>query len=240
MLGMRSLLLDDVRQGSVVVDAGANMGDFTIFFAAAAGPTGAVYAFEPQARMYQLLCTNMIINGLLQIQPMRNALSHEPGQLQLSGKVTDGSAGGMAYKDADRNDKVNLNYGGMRLGVGGETVQAITLDSLNLTDVSLIKVDIQGAEKPMFYGAQETIKRNLPVIAYEKQELAMAAAVDAELHLPQHVKDFNVEVFLKALGYTTQDAGYDNIMWPAGRQWGTSGATATGRRRMLALPPRRR
>jgi hypothetical protein len=41
--------------------AGANMGDFTVFFAAAAGPSGAVYAFEPQARMYQLLCTNMII-----------------------------------------------------------------------------------------------------------------------------------------------------------------------------------
>jgi hypothetical protein len=28
----------------------------------------------------------------------------------------------------------------MRLGLGGETVQAITLDSLNLTDVSVIKV----------------------------------------------------------------------------------------------------
>jgi hypothetical protein len=40
---------------------GANMGDFTVFFAAAAGPSGAVYAFEPQARMHQLLCTNMII-----------------------------------------------------------------------------------------------------------------------------------------------------------------------------------
>jgi hypothetical protein len=31
----------------------------------------------------------------------------------------------------------------MRLGLGGETVQAITLDSLNLTDVSVIKVSIK-------------------------------------------------------------------------------------------------
>lgn len=41
--------------------SGANMGGFSMFFAAATGPTGAVYSFEPQARMYQLLCTNMII-----------------------------------------------------------------------------------------------------------------------------------------------------------------------------------
>jgi hypothetical protein len=33
--------------------------------------------------------------------------------------------------------------GGMRLGLGGETVQAITLDSLNLTDVSVLKVGQQ-------------------------------------------------------------------------------------------------
>jgi FkbM family methyltransferase len=41
--------------------AGANMGDFSIFLAAATGPSGVVYAFEPQARMFQLVCTNMII-----------------------------------------------------------------------------------------------------------------------------------------------------------------------------------
>jgi hypothetical protein len=41
--------------------SGANMGDFTIFLAAATGPSGVVYAFEPQARMFQLVCTNMIV-----------------------------------------------------------------------------------------------------------------------------------------------------------------------------------
>uniref|UniRef100_A0A383W593 Methyltransferase FkbM domain-containing protein n=1 Tax=Tetradesmus obliquus TaxID=3088 RepID=A0A383W593_TETOB len=236
-------LMDKVRPGSVVVDAGANMGDFAIFLAAATGPTGVVYAFEPQARMFQLVCTNMIINGLLHMVPMRNALSYEPGELHMSDKVTDGSAGGMEYKDADVNDKVTINYGGMRLGLGGETVPAITLDSMNLTDVSVIKVDIQGAEKLMFYGAQETIKRNLPVVAYESVEAGMATAVDAELQLPQHVKDFNVDTFLKSLGYTTQVFGSDNIGTPP------ANATAGGRRRMLqggsrrrilAVPPNRR
>ncbi|WIA34207.1 hypothetical protein OEZ86_012561 [Tetradesmus obliquus] len=209
--------MDKVRPGSVVVDAGANMGDFAIFLAAATGPTGVVYAFEPQARMFQLVCTNMIINGLLHMAAWSTR--------------------------TDLNDKVTINYGGMRLGLGGETVPAITLDSMNLTDVSVIKVDIQGAEKLMFYGAQETIKRNLPVVAYESVEAGMATAVDAELQLPQHVKDFNVDTFLKSLGYTTQVFGSDNIGTPP------ANATAGGRRRMLqggsrrrilAVPPNRR
>jgi hypothetical protein len=50
-------------------------------------------------------------SGLLNIVSMRNALSYEPGVLHMSDKVTDGSAGGMSYKDADTNDKVNINYG---------------------------------------------------------------------------------------------------------------------------------
>jgi hypothetical protein len=33
-------------------------------------------------------------------------------------------------------------------------------------------------------------RRNLPVIAYEAAEVNMAAAVDKELNLPQHVRDF--------------------------------------------------
>lgn len=49
-----SVLMDYVTPGSVVVDAGANMGSYSAFFAAKAGHKGAVYAFEPQQRMYQV------------------------------------------------------------------------------------------------------------------------------------------------------------------------------------------
>jgi hypothetical protein len=38
----------------VYVAAGANLGLFSIFFAAQTGPKGMVYSFEPQMRMYQV------------------------------------------------------------------------------------------------------------------------------------------------------------------------------------------
>jgi hypothetical protein len=45
---------------------------------------------------------------------MRNALSYEPGELHLSSKVTDGSAGGKAYEDVLKKN-LNINYGGLQL-----------------------------------------------------------------------------------------------------------------------------
>jgi hypothetical protein len=51
----------------------------------------------------------MCCSGLLNIVPLRNALSYKLGVLHMSETVTDGSAGGMIYKDADK--KVNINYG---------------------------------------------------------------------------------------------------------------------------------
>lgn len=43
-----------LRPGSTVVDVGANIGSFSIFFAATTGPSGRVYSFEPQRKMYQV------------------------------------------------------------------------------------------------------------------------------------------------------------------------------------------
>jgi hypothetical protein len=76
------------------------------------------------------------------------------------------------------------------------------------------------------------------VIAYEAAEANMAAAIDKELNLPQHIRDFNIDAFLKSLGYTSQQAGWDMIMRPPSTP--ARAATVSGRRRILAIPPRKR
>ena len=52
-----------LRPGSTVVDVGANIGAYSTMFAAATGPKGRIYAFEPQRKMFQVLCANAIVNG---------------------------------------------------------------------------------------------------------------------------------------------------------------------------------
>jgi FkbM family methyltransferase len=42
-----------------------------------------------------------------------------------------------------------------------------TLDSFGLTEVDLIKIDVDGSEVPLLNGARETLKRNNPIINIE-------------------------------------------------------------------------
>jgi hypothetical protein len=73
----------------------------------------------------------------------------------------------------------------------------------------------------------------------------MATAIDAELQLPQQVKDFNVDTFLKSLGYSIQQLANEDVI---ARPPANGNTPAGGRRmlqsdsrgRLLALPPRRR
>lgn len=54
--------------------------------------------------------------------------------------------------------KDKKNYGGLSIGAGGEEAEAIALDSLNIQNVSFIKVDVQGAEHLMLFGAQVGVR----------------------------------------------------------------------------------
>ena len=42
------------RPGSTIIDVGGNIGSFALFFAAATGPEGHVYSFEPQNKVFQV------------------------------------------------------------------------------------------------------------------------------------------------------------------------------------------
>jgi hypothetical protein len=67
-----------------------------------------------------------IVNSLLHIVPKNLALSYKADTLHMALKVVDGSSAQQAYTDADRSHKP-INYGGMRLGQGGEEVRASQL-----------------------------------------------------------------------------------------------------------------
>jgi hypothetical protein len=56
-----------------------------------------------------------------------------------------------------------------RLGDSGLIAPVITLDSLQLTNVSMIKIDVDGLEDNVLGGARNTIVSNRPVILIEIQ-----------------------------------------------------------------------
>jgi hypothetical protein len=85
-------MLKHVRPGSTVIEAGANFGAYTVFFAEKAGPNGHVVAFEPQNLVHQVLGANMLFNGFNQVQTINGAAYFRDGYVRMMSKVSGGTA----------------------------------------------------------------------------------------------------------------------------------------------------
>jgi FkbM family methyltransferase len=142
-----------VQPGQVIVEAGANLGAHTLFLAQAVGPTGVVFAFEPQRIVFQTLCANLALNEIMNVVARQAALGQEPGTTLVP--AIDYSQSG--------------NFGRLELGQWqtGEAVEVQTLDQLNLPNCHLIKVDVEGMEAAVLEGARLTIERSRPILYVE-------------------------------------------------------------------------
>lgn len=142
-----------VRPGDVVLDAGANIGAHTVFFARATEPKGAVFAFEPQRLVFQLLCANVALNDFIHVWCYPCALGEKPGTILVP---------------TLRPDREN-NFGGLSLEgrTRGEPVQVIRADSLPIASCRLIKIDVEGMELSALKGCTGLIERFGPALYVE-------------------------------------------------------------------------
>jgi FkbM family methyltransferase len=72
-----------VKPGDTIVDAGANIGYYTVIGSRLVGDKGKVYAFEPDPTNFALLEKNVRLNGLTNVVPEQKALSNRKGALKL-------------------------------------------------------------------------------------------------------------------------------------------------------------
>lgn len=141
-----------VKPGSVVVEAGANIGSLTLPLARLVGESGRVLAFEPQRLIFQVLCANMALNAIENVHTINAALGAWPGTIKVPF---------VSYTQA-------TNFGGIGVGgENGETVALATIDSLALQRLTLLKIDVEGAEIGVIEGAADTISRLRPVLFVE-------------------------------------------------------------------------
>ena len=147
------VLLSLLREGDVVVEAGANIGADTVPIARHVGSKGFVVAFEPQRPIFQVLGANLALNGILNVLSIRAAVGSTKSTISVP--LIDYSA--------------PLNFGGVSLVHGGigEQVNVATIDSLQLNRCSLIKADVEGMELDVLVGAAGTIERFQPRIYVE-------------------------------------------------------------------------
>lgn len=164
-----------LKPGDVAVEVGANIGALTVPLAKLVGPTGRVFAFEPQRVVFQTLCANLALNSLTNVIARNEAVGAAAGTLPVPM---------LDYSHA-------ANYGGLPLGpdagwgekenVPTEPVAVVTLDSVQLIRCTLLKIDVEGMEADVLAGAKETIARCRPVLYVENDRVEKAEQLVARL-----------------------------------------------------------
>ena len=147
-----------VKPGSSVLDVGANVGFFTRLFAQWVTNGGRVIALEPEAANYdrlQRMVNRNQFGGV--VDTIQAAVAETSGTLKLA---------------------INpIHPADHKLADQGVSVRALTLDDLLAERawprVSLIKVDVQGAEERVLRGAATTLAKFHPAVFIEIDDAAL-------------------------------------------------------------------
>jgi FkbM family methyltransferase len=136
-----------VRQGTTVVDVGAKSGAYACPFASLVGDgTGMVYAIEHQLDRFSELLANTVMNGVERISCRRLGLSDQAGWVVDPGSDYPSSNGNVFPTS------------------GPGLVEIARLDDFDLTNVSLIRIDVNGTELEVLDGAEMTLASSQPIV----------------------------------------------------------------------------
>lgn len=136
-----------LKPNSAVIDIGANIGNHTLFFAAAC--KAKVYSFEPNPELCTALRQSIALNNL-----DGNVKLHQVG---------------IGAEEGEGNlvviDPRNIGRSKMQSGRG---IAISRIDSFSFAEkITLVKVDVEGMELDVLRGAEATILRDKPLIYVE-------------------------------------------------------------------------
>ena len=136
-----------VRPGATVLDVGAHVGYYTVLSATLAGPSGAVWSFEPNPMNAAFLRRHAEINGLRQVRVTQAAVSDAEG----TARFDFGTGSGTGHLASD----------------GAIEVRTVRLDDVcaaNGIVPRAVKIDVEGAEAAVLEGFAATVDSARPVI----------------------------------------------------------------------------
>src|SRR6266404_903684 len=153
--------------GVVAIDCGANIGVHTIEWAKTMTGWGSVLAIEAQERIFYALAGNISINNCFNARAIHAAIGAESGIIRIPTPdyLKPASFGSLELKRRESNE-----YIGQQIDYSDKSttpVSSITLDSLAMNRVDLLKIDVEGMEIETLTGADNLIKSFGPIIIAE-------------------------------------------------------------------------
>jgi FkbM family methyltransferase len=156
------LLLSN-KERVILYDVGANIGTHTVALAKTFGDRILVRSFEAQRQVYYVLCGNVAINGLDNVQAHHAAVSDQSGKtimIDLPDYTLPNNFGGLELVPAERTDNQYMTK------TQSEPVTTVTIDQFGEA-VDFLKMDIEGMESIALSGAKKTIRAHRPICFVE-------------------------------------------------------------------------
>jgi len=157
-----------VVAGGMLCDVGAHVGLFTLLLAPL---FRSGFCFEPAPDTFELLCRNLRLNGLVDFEPRRQAVSSERGSSVL---VAEGPYSGGARLIPDARPVAGASR--------ALTVETVALDDVLPPDreLTFLKIDVEGHEPEVLLGARNVLaraKRGLVMFEQNGEPALMAVAI---------------------------------------------------------------
>ena len=89
-----------------------------------------------------------------------------------------------------------------------DSIRTLTIDSLNLDNVGLIKVDTQGNDFSVLKGARKTISRCRPVIVFEYEKELSHLHLESFVHFEEYFEDLHYDLKLLATQIEGKQSDY--------------------------------
>ena len=150
-------------KGKTVIEIGAHIGEYTIYFGRAVGD-GRVLAFEPNRLNYLFLRKNVAANRLGRVEVVNAGLSNEPGSARIVSKRFNTAKGSFRPEKQSLIQDTKEPYVEMVSPI--TTVDAV-VEKYGLKRVDFIKIDTEGFEPYVVEGMNGTLAGHSPLVYFE-------------------------------------------------------------------------
>ena len=146
--------LRDVSRGGVFLDVGAHKGLYSLFMSRYQKQVHAFEPYEPVLKKFRSLVASNGIRNIV-IHPVGLGDKHER----------------LAFAKPEGNNMVMGSFVFANNNAQHEQLEIVTgdeaLKNAGVTEVELIKMDIEGFEQPALLGLSETLARSRPIVLFE-------------------------------------------------------------------------
>lgn len=143
----RHLIRPFLAPGMTVVDVGANIGYYLLMFEQVIGPKGRVVCFEPEPMNLIELKLNIARNSFGNVSVIEKAVGARPGRVRFGQTI---NGGVLAPGDS-----------------GGMEVEMVALDGALEQRADFLKIDVEGYEGHVLFGAANFIRQHRPRLFVE-------------------------------------------------------------------------